>query len=79
MVLQGMAITIHPISSFASLLELVSVTCNLISVTIKAFRRKIWKARRMEMQMNGESNNNNNSTTATKPGGIAHVVQDDRS
>ena len=31
------------------------------------------------MQMNGESNNNNNSTTATKPGGIAHVVQDDRS
>ena len=26
-VLQGMAITIHPISSFASLLELVSVTC----------------------------------------------------
>ena len=48
-------------------------------MTVKAFRRKIWKARRMEMQMNGESNNNNNSTTATKPGGIAHVVQDDRS
>ena len=42
-------------------------------MTVKAFRREIWQARRMEIQMNGESNNNN-SITATKPGEVLDML-----
>ena len=42
-------------------------------MTVKAFRREIWQARRMEMRMNGESKNNN-SITATKPGEVLDML-----